>query len=63
MKTLDRAATFVDEPVMAAAEQDEVVDAGLASMRPVVDVVGVDETVVLAPREAAAAVATSQRPA
>ena len=46
---------------MPAAEQDEVVHARLAALRPVLDVVGIDEAMVLAAREAAAAVAAPER--
>ena len=46
---------------MPAAEQDEVVHARLAAARPVLDVVGIDEAMVLAAREAAAAVAAPER--
>jgi hypothetical protein len=52
----------VDEPVMAAAQQEKVVRARLATPRPVSDVVGVDEALVVAAREAAAPVAGLERP-
>jgi hypothetical protein len=53
----------VDEAVVAAAEEDEVREAGLAALGPMSDVVAVDEAAVLAAGEAAASVADSQRAA
>jgi hypothetical protein len=47
----------VDEGVMTAAEQDEVVERGLSTACPVLDVMRIDESVVFAAGEAAAAVA------
>jgi hypothetical protein len=52
---VDLVAAFVEEAVVAAAEQDEVVEGGLAASRPVMDVVCVDKPV-LAAGEATAAV-------
>jgi hypothetical protein len=49
--------------MVTAAEQDEVVELGLAAQSPVVDMVSVDEAVVLTAWKAAAAVAPAQRPA
>src|SRR5215208_334825 len=46
---LHRVETLVDVPVMAPAEQDEVVHLGRATVGPMTDVVSVDEPVVLAP--------------
>src|SRR5581483_1814308 len=46
--------------MVAAAKQDEIVDRRLAALRPVADMVGVDEPAVLAAREAAACVARPQ---
>jgi len=51
----------VDEAVMTPAEQHQVVDARLASPRPMPNVVTIHEQMVLASREAAAAVTPSQR--
>ena len=45
---VDVPAALVDEPVMAAAKQHEVVSRCLAASRPVVDVVGVEEAAILA---------------
>jgi hypothetical protein len=53
----DREAALVDQPVMVAAKQDEVVERRLSALRPMADVVGVDVTVPLATRELTALVA------
>lgn len=53
-------AAFVHQPVMMAAELHEVVEARLATVGPVLDVVAVDVTRAGAAREAAAAVAGVQ---
>jgi hypothetical protein len=42
--------------MMTAAQQDQVVDPRLAPLGPVLDVMGIDEAAVLAPREATAPV-------
>ena len=60
---LDRVAAFVDQAVVMAAQQDEVVEAGLAAVGPVVDMVGVDEAAGRAAGEAAARVAALERAA
>jgi hypothetical protein len=54
----DRVAALVEEPVMVRAELDEVRQVGSPAPRPVVDVVGVQESPLGAAREAADAVAT-----
>ena len=59
---VDAVAAFVDEPMVAAAEQEQVAERGRAASRPVVDVVGVEEAAVLAAGKAAAAVAPADRP-
>src|SRR5207248_9783985 len=59
----DRVAAFVDVAVVAAAEQDEVVEVRFAALAPMVEVVAVDETSVGAAGEAAAAVAGGERAA
>ena len=51
----------MDEPVVAAAEGDEVVEGGFAALAPVLAVVGVDEPCGLAAGEAAPAVACLER--
>jgi hypothetical protein len=51
---VDAVAAFVDEPVVASAEQQQVADAGRAASRPVVNVMGVEEAAVLAARKSAA---------
>jgi hypothetical protein len=61
-KPLDAVAALVHEPVMAPAEQHEVLEARLAAAAPVADVMRIDEEPVLTAREAAAAVAPLQRP-
>jgi hypothetical protein len=53
----------VYEPVVVAAEQDEVVQTGLTALGPVADVMGIDEPPPLAAGELAASVAREQRPA
>ena len=57
---VDVPAAFVDEAVVAAAEQHEVCERGVAASGPVVEVVGVEEAAVLAAGELAAAVAGAQ---
>jgi hypothetical protein len=53
----------VDSAVVAAAEQNEVSDCRFAALRPVADVMGIDEAAVLAAGEAASTVAATQRTA
>ena len=53
---------LVEQAVMGAAYQDQVVSAGGPAMDPVLDVVGMHVEAVGAPRKAAAAVARPQRP-
>src|SRR5436190_6717890 len=53
----DREAVLVDQPMVAAAEQDEVSKRGLPAVGPVADVVGVGEPMRSAAREPASAVA------
>jgi hypothetical protein len=53
---VDRVAAFVDEPVMARAEEDEVVEIGWPASRPVLDVVRVYIAAGLAAGKAAGAV-------
>ena len=57
---VDVPAAFVDEAVVAAAEQDEVREGGGAASGPVVEVVGVEEATVVAAGEAAASVSGLQ---
>jgi len=54
---VDSVAAFVHGPVMAAAEENQVRERRLPAASPVADVMSVDEPVVLAAGEAAAAVA------
>ncbi len=54
---VDGVAAFVDEAVVAAAEQQEVVEAGHATACPVVDVMAVDEAAVVTAGEPAPGVA------
>jgi hypothetical protein len=58
---VDGEAVLVEEAVVVAAEQDEVVLAGRAAVRPVVDVVGVEVVASVAAGVAAAAVAAFER--
>ena len=51
---------FVHKPVVMTAEQNEIVDRGVATIRPVPNVMRIDEAVVSAAREAAATVACLQ---
>ena len=57
---LDAVTTLVHEPVMPPAEEDEVVEARLASACPVLDVVSIHEALPLASGEAAAVVSPPQ---
>jgi hypothetical protein len=52
----------VDEAVVMAAKEDEVVERGLATMGPVANVVGIDEAAHLAPGEATAPIPLAERP-
>jgi hypothetical protein len=54
---LDAVAAFVDEPVVVAAELDQVGEVGAAALCPVPDVVRVQEAVLAAAGEAAGSVA------
>jgi len=54
---------FVYQPVVMTAEQNEIVDRGVATIRPVADVMRIDETAIAAAREPASAVARLQGPA
>lgn len=58
MVVLDRVSAIVHEPVVVRAEQDEVLEARLASPSPVLAVVSVEVAAVLAARPAARAVVT-----
>jgi hypothetical protein len=58
---VDDVAAFVDEAVVAAADQEEVVEVGLAAAGPVLDVVAVDVHAVFAAGEAAMVVARPER--
>ncbi len=60
---VDGVAALVDETVVAAAEQQQVGERGLAAERPVLDVVRVDVDAVVTAGEAAAVVACEQGPA
>jgi len=62
-RPLDAEPAFVHQPVVMTAEQSEIVDRGVAAIRPVTDVMRIDETVMAATREPAAAVARLQGPA
>jgi hypothetical protein len=59
-KLRDRVAALVYEAVVTATQEDEVVDPRLTATRPVPDVVGIEETPVLAARETAAAITRLQ---
>lgn len=63
LAALDPIAAFVDEPVVAATKEHEIVDLRVSSVRPVPNVVRVDEPAVLAAGEAASAVARAKRTA
>jgi hypothetical protein len=54
---VDGVTAFVDESVVAAAEQQDVVQAGHAAARPVLDVMAVDEVAVVAAGKSATVVA------
>src|SRR5262245_60381649 len=58
----DRVAPLMQQPVVAAAEQDQVRQVGSAAEGPVLDVVSLDEPRAVAPREAAALVAGLECP-
>jgi hypothetical protein len=60
---LDRKATLVDQPMVVAAEQQQVVELRLPAPRPVAQMVSVDEAGVLAAWEAAGSIAGVERPA
>ena len=57
---LDTEAAFVGQPVVMAAEQHEIVDRGVAALRPVADVMLIDETAMVTARKTATAVACLQ---
>ena len=59
----DAEAALVHQPVMLAAQQDEIADRGFAAIRPVANMMRIDEAVMVAARKAAAAVARDQGPA
>jgi len=54
---LDAEPAFVHQPVVMTAEQNEILDRGVAAIRPVSDVMRIDETAMAAAREPASAVA------
>ncbi len=54
---LDAEPALVHQPVMAAAQQDEIVERGIAAIRPVADMMRIDEAFMVTARKAAAAVA------
>lgn len=56
-RVVDSIPAFVNRAMVSAAEEHEVSQRCLTALRPVTDVVGVDEPAVLAAWEAAAAVA------
>jgi hypothetical protein len=56
----EREAALVDETVVAATEQDQVVEVGSSSLCPGDDVVGIDPTAVVAAGKATAPVALAQ---
>ena len=58
----DRVAAFVDEPVVLVAEQDEVVEAGVATVGPVAAVVGGEMTLTVTTGPLAAAVTGFEQP-
>ena len=60
---LDSEPALVHQAVVMTAEQQQVVDRGLAAVRPVFDVMRIDETTLRTAREAATRVAGPQRPA
>jgi hypothetical protein len=47
---LDAESAFVYQPVVMTAEQNEIVDRGVAAIRPVLDVMRIDETAMAAAR-------------
>ena len=51
---------FVNQSMVMTAEQNKIVDRGVAAIRPVPDVMRIDETVMAAARKSAAAVARLQ---
>jgi len=60
---LDAEPAFVHQPVVMTAEQYEIVDRGVAAIRPVPDVMRIDETAMAATRKPTSAVARLQGPA
>ena len=58
----DRVAAFVHQAVVVATQEHQVVEPCLAAVRPVVDVVGVDEALAGAAGKAAALIAAFQGP-
>ena len=59
----DAESAFVHQRVMMAAEQNEIVDRGFATFCPIPNVMRIDEALMAASRESAAAVARLQGPA
>ena len=57
----DRVPALVHEPMMARAEQNEVVELRLASVRPMLHVVGMEEAAVLTAGKLAAAIPRLER--
>ena len=58
---LDHDLALVQQPVMGAAQRDEIRKLGLAALRPVLYVMAVHEPCMRAARESAAVVAGSER--
>ena len=54
--------TFMHQPVMMAAQQDQVMQGGFAPISPVMDVMGIDKAAAAATGETATPVATLQGP-
>lgn len=59
---LDREASLVQQVVVEEAQLEEVVEGGLAALRPVPDVMGLDEAPLVAAGKAATAVTAAKRP-
>ena len=53
---VDPEATLVHQRVMPGAQEQQVIDSGLAAVRPVLDVMALDETTVIVSREGASVV-------
>ena len=55
---LNTKAAFMDERVMSGAQQNQVIDRGLATVRPVLDMMAIEEALVIAAGKRAAMIVT-----